>query len=265
MAVQGEQYFFMMMHMHFLCLMAAKKALHLPLRPGKTLLACLFASLYSLLSLVPALPLQSALLTLSSMVMTAVIAFGKNGFAACLPMGIAGLFFAGVCHFLSSRSLPPLLCLGGCTLLCLVYRPGAPRQHTTLHILYQGKACRLPAFYDTGNHLRHPVLSLPVIVAPESRLSPLLPEGFRAADIATLPSGFTLLAVSTVNGKSLLMAFHPDEIQLENGKCIDALIAVTSRPLPQALLPHNLQLKEARIPWKRKRYSGKRYPPSVNG
>ncbi len=265
MAVLGDKYFLMMMHMHFLCLMAAKKALHLALRPGKALLACLFASLYSLLSLAPALPLQSALLTLSSMVMTAVIAFGKNGFTACLPMGIAGLFFAGVCHFLSGRSLPPLLCMGLCTLLCLLYRPVAPGEKTSLLIRHQGKSCRLPAFYDTGNRLRHPVFSLPVIIAPESRLSPLLPEHFHAADINTLPPGFSLLTVSTVNGKSLLMAFHPDEIKLGNGRSIDALVAVTPRPLPQALLPHNLHPKEVRTPWKRKMYSGKKCPPSVNG
>lgn len=265
MAVLGEQYFLMMMHMHFLCLMAAKKALHLPLRPGKALFACLFASLYSLLSMVPALPLQSALLTLTSMVMTAVIAFGKSGFAACLPMGIAGLCFAGVCHFCAARSLPPLGTIGLCTLLCLLYRPITRKEETTLLIFYRGKTCRLPAFYDTGNRLRHPVFSLPVIIAPESRLKPLLPEHFHAADINTLPPGFTLLPVSTVNGKSLLMAFHPDEIKLGNERSIDALVAVTPRPLSQALLPHNLQPKEVRTPWKRKTCSGKKCPPSVNG
>lgn len=265
MAVLGDKYFLMMMHMHFLCLMAAKKALHLPLQPGKALLACLFSSLYSLFALLPALPLQSALLTLSSILMTAVMAFGKSGLAACLPMGIAGLFFAGVCHFLAVRGLPPLLCMGLCTLLCLLYRPGAPRQHTTLLIRHQGKSCRLPAFLDTGNHLRHPVLSLPVIIAPENRLRPVLPENFRADDASALPIGFTLVPVSTVNGKSLLMAFHPDEIQLGNGKIVNALIAVTSRPLPRALLPDHLQPKEVCTPWKRKLCSGKNHPPSVNG
>lgn len=265
MAVLGEQYFLMMMHMHFLCLMAAKKALHLPLRPGKALLACLFSSLYSLFSVLPALPLQSALLTLSSMVVTAVIAFGKSGFAACLPMGIAGLFFAGVCHFLAGRGLPPLLCQGLCTLLCLMYRPITRKEQTTLLIYYRGKSCRLPAFLDTGNRLRHPVLSLPVIIAPQSKLKPLLPETFRADDITTLPPGFTLLTASTVNGKSLLMAFHPDEIRLGDGKIVDALIAVTPRPLPRALLPYHLQPKEVCTPWKRKLCSGKNHPPSVNG
>lgn len=265
MAVVGEAYFLMMMHMHFLCLIAAKKALHLPLKPGKALLACLFASLYSLLSLVPALPLQSAFLTLSSMLMTAVMAFGRNGLAACLPMGAAGLCFAGVCHFCDARGLPPIGSMGLCTLLCLMYRPGARQQETTLLIQYKEKSCRLPAFVDTGNRLRHPMLSLPVIIAPESKLQNLLPESFRAADITTLPPGFTLLTVNTVNGKSLLMAFHPDEIRLGDGKTVDALIAVTPRPLPQALLPHNLQPKEVRTPWKRKMYSGKSYPPSVNG
>ena len=265
MAVLGEQYFLMMMHMHFLCLLASKKALHLPLRPGKALLACLFASLYSLLSLTNALPLQNALLALSSMVMTAVIAFGKNGFAACLPMGIAGLCFAGICHFCAGRSVPPLGSMGICTLLCLMYRPGTQREKTTLLIRYRGKSCRLPAFYDTGNRLRHPVLFLPVIIAPESKLQSVLPEHLHAADITTLPPGFTLLSVSTINGKSVLMAFHPDEIQLGNGQIIDALIAVTPQPLPQALLPHHLQPKEVRTPWKRKIYSGKKYPPSVNG
>ena len=266
MAVQGEWYFALMMHMHFLCFLTARRLLHLPAKPGRMLLACFFASLYSLLSLLPGLPLGNGILTALSLLLSALIAFGSNGFAACLPLGISGFCYGGLCAFLAGQgmSVLPSLCL--CTLLCLLIKPRKDGLRAQMEIIFRGKRCRLPAFYDTGNRLHHPVLSLPVIIASEKKLKHILPETFRADDVSTLPRSFFLLPVSTVSGKSLLMAFRPDSIRLlPENRHVDALIAVTPQSLPQALLPHTLQPKEVQAPWKRKIPSGKRCPPSVNG
>lgn len=264
MAVQGELYFLMMMHMHFLCLLAAKKARHLPLRPGCALLSCLLSSAYSLFALYPHLPLQNGLITLCSLLTACVCAFGKQGFSAALPMGISGLAFGGVCHFLEGRGVPPWGCLAACTLLCLLMKNKKAAETASLFICYRGNCCRLPGFFDTGSSLHHPLLSLPVILAPADKLRPLLPPGFRADDIATLPPGFVPVPVETVNGKSLMMAFHPDTLLLLPGRQpIDALIAVTPRPLPRAILPCTLQPKEVHCPWRKR--TGNAPPPSVNG
>lgn len=266
MAVQADGFFILMMYMHFLCLMAAKRALHLPLRPGRALLACLMASLYSLLALVPQWPLQSAVLTTASLLATGIVAFGSGGLRAGAVMGLAGLCYAGLCALFIRRGAGPFPALAACSVITLLPRKQKAVPSCHVHITFRGRSCRLPAIWDSGNTLRHTALGRTVLIAPEKRLSPLLPPGFHANAPSTLPPGFVLVPVNTINGHSLLMAFSPEAVILmPEGRAIDVLVAVCPQPLPHALLPCAIQPKEVSAQWKKGFLSGKRFPPSANG
>lgn len=265
MEVQGERYFLIMLYMHFLCFLAAGRMLGLPLKGRRILPACLFSSLYSLLALWPGPALQNGLFTGLALVLSAWMAFGRQGPAACLPLGLGGLCCGGLCAYLTKRGLSLLPCLGLCTLLCLMLHPKKAVLRAALEITNQGRRCRLPALYDTGNTLHYAPLSLPVIVCSEAQLSPLLPRGLSAAALHALPKGFFLLPASTVHGRKLLMAFHPEKILLlPEKRRVDALIALTPEPLPHALLPRTIPPKEV-SKWRKKVCPGKAFPPSVNG
>lgn len=266
MEVQGEMYFLFMMHMHFLCFLTARRVLHLPVKPGRLAAACAFSSLYSLLSLLPGSLLQNSLLTALSLLLSARMAFGSNAFAACLPMGMAGLCYGGLCGFLAERGAGLTFSLAACTLLCLLIHPGKTAARAILEIRWRGKTCRLAAYHDTGNTLQHALLCLPVILAPERQLRPLLPEGFSAAHLSTLQTGFVPVPVATVNGRNMLMGFHPDQvILLPEGRNVDALIAITPEKLPHALLPCTIKPKEERPSWKKHTRPGNLFPPSADG
>lgn len=266
MEVQAERYFLMMMHMHFLCFVAAGRMLHLRPKKGRLLLACLLSSLHSLLALLPEWPLNSSLATALVLFLSAIVSFGRDGPMACLPLGIGGFCYGGLCAFLTDRGGGPMACLLCCTLVCLLLRPRSAALHAALQITHHGRRCRLPALHDTGNTLRYAPLALPVIVCSERQLRPLLPEGFSAADIGTLPEGFFLLTASTVHGRKLMMAFRPDSLLLlPEKRPLSALIAITPEKLPHALLPRTIQPKEDSSPWRKNIRPGKAFPPSVNG
>ena len=128
---------------------------------------------------------------------------------------------------------------------------------------YSMHFCRLQCLYDTGNALRHPIFGTPVIVAGEARLKPLLPPEWGSE---TLPLGFSLVPVQTVQGRALLPAFRPDEIRQEStGRRISAFVALSPQPLPYALLPRDIFLKEEKGKWKKSEPYGSQTPPSVPG
>lgn len=264
MIVAGEQYFLMMGCMHFLCLLAAARRLSLPLRPGRALLACAAGACYSLLALVPGGPGNALLPGLCALLSSSVIAFGRQGMAALGPQLAAGLLFAGICGFLQARGLgfwPGFL---ACCLPVFLYsRGGRPAPAAMLHITCRGRSVTLPCFCDTGNTLHDPVTGLPVIVAPASAFSGLLPPGLRPLEENGLPPGFRLLPAETVAGRKLLPCFRPERLMLQ-GRPVRALVAITDSPLPRALLPRSIQPKEV-FPWRKKACKDDMTPPSVTG
>lgn len=264
MRVQGEAYFCIMAYIHFLCLAAAKKHLQQPLPAGRALLSCVFSSVYSLLALLPGLPFYHPLLMVSCLFCSGVLAFGRHGIAAFFPQLTAGLLFAGACAFLQKQGAGVLSCMAVCTGLCILLYPHRTAEKTGLFVAWRGKCCRLWVMRDTGNTLYHPVLRLPVIVCGKNQLRSLLPENFDPAPEKLLP-GFLLIAVHTVNGRSLLPCFVPDELRdMRTGRGIRACVAVSPERLKTGLLPGCIHLKEERT-WKKTVFSQKETPPSVNG
>ncbi len=266
MAVQGEKYLLMMGYIHFLCLLAARYRLQWPLRPGRAAVACILSSVHSLLSLLPALPFAHPLCVFCSLISSGVIAFGKRGVHAFLPQLMAGLLFSGACAFLTRMGAGPSLCLLACTGLCmLLCIRKKEAEWTVLDISFRGKNCCLRAIRDTGNSLSHPALGLPVIVCSVSSVRRLLPENFDPAPEKLLP-GFTLVSARTVKGMVLLPCFVPDAIRdAKTGTFIPACIGVCGEPIQWGLIPGSIQIKEEKGRWKRKPFSEKTTPPSVNG
>lgn len=264
MAVQGEGYFIMMAWMHLMCLLPAKCALHCPLRPGRAGLSIGLSSLYSLLSLLPGRPFGRLLCAACALIASGVIAFGRQWPGACLHQLKAGLCYAGACAVAEARGAGAVGCLALCGGICLfMCRQKNRAQRAVLRIAWRGNFCRLQCLYDTGNALRHPIFGTPVIVAGEARLKPLLPPEWGSE---TLPLGFSLVPVQTVQGRALLPAFRPDEIRQEStGRRISAFVALSPQPLPYALLPRDIFLKEEKGRWKKSEPYGSQTPPSVPG
>ena len=95
-------------------------------------------------------------------------------------------------------------------------------QNQTTHILTitrHGQTYTLSAMVDSGSSLIEPVSGLSVAVA-------YIPE--ETGDIS--------IPISTVQGSGILMAFRPDRAEY-GGVELDILVALSDKPLAQALLP----------------------------
>ena len=87
---------------------------------------------------------------------------------------------------------------------------------------------------DTCNSLREPFSNLPVIVASEEVLRPVLPQNFQAITKENEVQNFEnfkirFIPFQTVSGEGLLPAFKPDIVKIKNDFEKEAYIAVCSK------------------------------------
>lgn len=87
---------------------------------------------------------------------------------------------------------------------------------------------------DTCNSLREPFSNLPVIVASEEVLKPILPQGFWPFIKGNEMQNFEdfkirFIPFQTVSGEGLLPAFKPDVVKIKNDFEKEAYIAVCSK------------------------------------
>ncbi len=87
---------------------------------------------------------------------------------------------------------------------------------------------------DTCNSLREPFSNLPVIVASEEVLRPVLPQNFQAIikenEVQNLENfKIRFIPFQTVSGEGLLPAFKPDIVKIKNDFEKEAYIAVCSK------------------------------------
>lgn len=92
-------------------------------------------------------------------------------------------------------------------------------------------SCR--ALMDTGNNLREPFSNYPVILAEKS----IFEELFEADD------KIRLIPVSTVSGETLLKAYRPKQIEIENFKTDKVYIAESLAPLDEYKIILNINLE----------------------
>ena len=159
-------------------------------------------------------------------------------FGAVMKAG--GIGFLVICAFGDVKSLGGGIPLRLMLLIALgaSLMPGVARRlrgkrldNQNRHILTLKKGDReyeLNAMVDSGNSLHDPVSGRPVAVA-------WLPE-----------TGDIPIPVGTVNERSVLYAFRPDNARLD-GSDMDILVAVSKRPLRAALIPPAALCDELKI------------------
>lgn len=95
-----------------------------------------------------------------------------------------------------------------------------------------GKSVTCTALMDTGNNLRDPFSGYPVIIAEKSVFNQL----FNSDNIRLIP-------VSTVNGESLIKAFHPQKITINNYSTDKVYIGESITPLDEYKIILNINLE----------------------
>ena len=246
MQVNGEWFFLINGWINFLSLLLTARLSGRPFRWGRSAAAAALGAAYALAAyglwpFLRGLPWAAA-----AALGMALLAFGRRG-AALFPFTLAAeMFFSGLCQVLRGRGVPSgwaLLCCGGAAAGLIRLLSAArirPARRLRLKVWLKGKSALLPALRDSGNLLRDPLSSLPVIVVPAQRLSALLPPGTDPESLTFLPFGFRLLRVRTAAGSKPFLCFHPDRIEILSGGrrfAADALIALSPEAFSRALIP----------------------------
>lgn len=149
-------------------------------------------------------------------VMTALLSLGGPSPTATLPTIIAGALFT---FFL----IGAIRARAGCSSLFIT-------------VTHDGKSASFEALCDSGNLLRDPFSSAPVIVASHEALRGILPQStilaMLSCDVEELNTRLRLrlIPAGTADGGSVLCAFFPDSVTVKNGKRIaekQCLIAIS--------------------------------------
>lgn len=136
----------------------------------------------------------------------------------------------------------PLSCLA-LLALPLLLRRGESTQYVSVAIRHGAHRITLTALVDSGNLLRDPLTSLPVIVISRRAAAKLLPLP-RPGEIAP---GMRLMRIRTVAGASMMTIFRPGSVHLSSGGAwheARALIGLSPDGYEgfQALVPASLTL-----------------------
>ena len=249
MRVNGDTFFFINWFMDFLCLRFAACLLKARLRFARGMAFSLLGAGLAVLAWMGPKELRGGFSIFLASVLITLGAFGR----ACLrfPLALlpAGLLFWGAWDFLLGFGIakPVILFLCAGLTLAMERRLRLPRlrerENVKLLITWKGKTAALPAFLDTGNFLVDTVSGLPVIVAPEEKIKPLMPSGVDTRDFGTLPLGFRLIQTKTAAGEKTLMCFTPDRVEIvQSGKTkkVLAAAAISASLTGRALLPQAL-------------------------
>ena len=123
------------------------------------------------------------------------------------------------------------------TAVALLFRRRARQNARALRpvtVRFGGREAHLPGWRDSGNDLHDPVTGRAAAVADRRALAPLLPElpddPVAAFEQLQGRGTFRLLPYRAVGAGGLLLAFRPDEIEVD-GKKEDLLIALSPTPV----------------------------------
>ena len=254
MVIYADMLFLTNLYIDFFLLICAKKFLKLHSSSLRLLLGAFIGAVYSLTALLPkqSLPVNLPLSLLSALAM-ALAAFSPCKRQLILKAALvfylfsflfAGFFMLVYTAFPAGRvalrnglvyfDISPVS-LFLCTLAAylatsLFRRIFASADHRTMYqsflVTHQGVRVKLFAKADTGNGLREPFSGLPVLIAEEEILRPLLPEQIRrylsdlknagdnggSADIPVPENALRLVPFSSMGGRGILPAFRPDRI-----------------------------------------------------
>lgn len=171
--------------------------------------------------------------------------------------GIYSLAFAlGGTPLGSSDALPLAIVMAGAGMMLVLAAWWAGKVHTarqlkgyigqaTIH--FQDKVLTVQALLDSGNSLRHPVNSWPVLVLERRPAQDLFPQDLLAwldepqhQPPLGLETRIALIPFKSVGGAGLLAAVRPDKVLLkgERGGAVLTQVYVAVRPKQQLPLQH---------------------------
>lgn len=253
MRVYGEEYFLINGWMNFLSLLLAARLARIRFQAGRAVAASLAGAGYALLAWMGSPAWRGVPALMASALLLSGLAFGGRALRAWPLVITAGLLLSGCAGLLMKKGAATVAVMALCGIaavaVCAALEHGLAREKGALRlrVTLRGKSTLLPALRDSGNLLRDGVSGLPVIVAPERALRPLLPPDVRTNDLSTLPPGWYLVRAKTAGGSRTLMCFHPEELALLSGGRqwrVEAAVALSDFPEARALLPDALFKQE---------------------
>ena len=226
---------------------------HRELTTGRLLGSAAIGGLYGTLSVVwNSGGISGALMTVAVSALLVLIAFGRATVAqivrrAAVVWGAAALLggiMTAICATAGRTEVPSgggntVLLLAGsavCVILTrLILRCGGKRS-VTVRLTLDGRSCEFAALCDSGNLVREPLSSRPVILADRSVLRTVVPELCRGGAVPEripdrLSSRIRLIPVNGALGGGMLTGFSADSVEIVSGgreRACDALIAVSS-------------------------------------
>lgn len=164
------------------------------------------------------------LLGLAGLPVCVWLAYRSQGRAAvrrCVVTTLcASLLLGGACTALMTYGVRPWPAVGwsllaeGVLYLLIRLLPCVMKEIRQVELRVGDRSIMLPAMVDSGNLMRDPVTSLPVLVIPLRAAHALYPEAAVIDPLCSLPKGFRLLHVRTAAGSGLLPMFRPDRCWL---------------------------------------------------
>lgn len=146
---------------------------------------------------------------------------GRAAVRRCLVTTLcAALLLGGSISSLLSYGAAPWaavsgsLALEGFFYLLIRLLPAVLKEVRHVELQVGGRQVMLPAMVDSGNLMRDPITSLPVLVIPMRAARALYPDAGIIDALRALPRGFRLLHVRTAAGNGLLPLFRPDHCWL---------------------------------------------------
>ena len=236
-------------------LLAAGRVCGAYLRRGRFALAALVGAAYAGAGVLPGWGwLLHPVMKLALGCLMALIAFGgESGLGRCTAVffAVAALFGGGVYAASLLAGSDPLagtaapltlrvfaLSFAVCyAAVALLFRRRAKRNARVLRpviVRFHGREARLPGWRDSGNDLHDPVTGQAVAVADRRALRALLPnlpdDPVAAFECLRGSGAYRLLPYRAVGANGLLLAFRPDEIEVD-GKREDLLVALSPTPV----------------------------------
>ena len=247
MRVYGEGFLVINAWNNFLCLLLSACLGNQRFKPQKAGLAALFGAVYATFAWMKKGTLLRGLFPLLFLtVCMSFIAFGRAGKRLPILMLLSGWLLSGLSDFAMKRGAGSvgvlLLCGAAAGGICALARREKRNtlKECRLEISLGGRTAVMRGLPDSGNLLMDGLTGIPVIVASEKQLKPVLPPGVKARDLSTLPKGWRLIRAQTAAGDKTLMCFLPDALLFQQGNRAwraEAEVAVSDFYEARALVP----------------------------
>ena len=247
MKVCGEAFLLINAWNNFLCLLITARLGNQRFQPGKASLCAVLGAVYALLAWTARWTLLRGVSVLIFFAAGMVfLSFGRLDRKLPALMLGSGWLLAGLSDFAVRRGARMLgviaLCSAAALGLCALLRREKLHmlEECQVEITLNGRSATLRGLPDSGNLLVAGVSGMPVIVASQRQLKPILPPGVRLSDLSTLPPGWHLVRAQTAAGARTLMCFQPCSIVFRQGRRVwraAAEVAVSDFSESRALVP----------------------------